>query len=125
MGGQSTRVHSGVFTDSRLSAKAMGMFAFLSTCADGDHVDERVVTRAMRDGVAAVRTGLRELEQHYYLVRARARRPDGTFSRPAWFVTDLPAQLRAAGVDSDELVAAKVTEAFEVWAARLPRDGAA
>lgn len=48
----------------------------------------------MRDGRDAIRSALRELETHHYLVRA---------------------QIRALGATDDALVAEKVTEAFTEW----------
>jgi len=123
MGGdQFTQIHNGVFRDPRLTAKAMGIFAHLSTHQEGWRVDERTIARAMHDGRDAVRSGLRELEKHHYLIRVRERAENGRLGVAVWFYTDLPAQIRALGITDDTLVAAKVREAFEVWRAELTQN---
>lgn len=116
MGGDSyTQVHRGVFRDPRLSAKAKGIFGLLSTHTDGWQVSVETLAADMRDGRDAIRSALRELETHHYLVRAQERREGGAFGGGAWFYTDLPAQIRALGVTDDALVAQKVGEAFNEW----------
>lgn len=118
MGGdQFTQIQNGVFRDDRLTAKAMGIFGHISTHQEGWRVDERTIARAMRDGRDAVRSGLRELEKHHYLIRDRERGADGRLGEAVWFYTDLPAQIRALGITDDELIAVKVREAFGVWRA--------
>ncbi|MGX7823544.1 helix-turn-helix domain-containing protein [Actinokineospora sp. 24-640] len=116
MGGDSyTQVHRGVFRDPRLSAKAKGIFGLLSTHTDGWQVSIETLAADMRDGRDAIRTALRELETHHYLIRAQERREGGAFGGGAWFYTDLPAQIRALGITDDALIAEKVTEAFTEW----------
>ncbi|MFF9213245.1 MULTISPECIES: hypothetical protein [unclassified Streptomyces] len=43
------------------------------------------------DGDSAVKSGLKELEKHGFLVRERERGPDGTLGAASYFLTDLPA----------------------------------
>ncbi len=104
----------GVFQDPQLSAKAKGIFGFLSTQPDGWRADVKSIVREMRDGRDAIITGLQELEHHHYLIRHHARRQDGRWGESAWFYTDLPAQLRAEGV-ADQAVADRVQAEFERW----------
>ncbi|USQ85886.1 hypothetical protein NFX46_20415 [Streptomyces phaeoluteigriseus] len=48
------------------------------------------LARRSRDGEAAVKSGLKELEKHGFLLRERERNPDGTLGAAAYFITDLP-----------------------------------
>ncbi|MCX4431587.1 hypothetical protein OG798_09260 [Streptomyces sp. NBC_00271] len=48
------------------------------------------LARRGRDGEAAVKSGLKELEKHGFLLRERERHPDGTLGAAAYFITDLP-----------------------------------
>lgn len=116
MGGDGyTTIHRGVFRDPSLSAKAKGIFGYLSTHTDGWRVSEKSIAKAMRDGRDAIRAGLRELEEHHYLIRGQERGEGGTWGGSVWFFTDLPAQIGALGITDPELVAAKVAGAFDEW----------
>lgn len=116
MGGdQFTSIHNHVFRDARLSAKARGIFGFLSTHADGERTDTKSITQAMKDGRDAVLSGLQELERHHYLIRHQPRGVTGKVGKPVWFYTDLPAQLRAEGIADEAVVADQVQAAFERW----------
>lgn len=87
---QFTQVANGLFRDSRLSFKAKGLFGLLSTHRDGWRMTVADIARRGRDGEAAVKSGLKELEKHGFLVRERQRDPDGTLGGAAYFITDLP-----------------------------------
>ncbi|MER6548475.1 hypothetical protein [Streptomyces sp. NPDC001250] len=87
---QFTQVANALFRDSRISFKAKGLFGLLSTHRDGWRMTVTDITRRGRDGEAAVKSGLKELEGHGFLVRERERGPDGTLGAAAYFVTDLP-----------------------------------
>lgn len=116
MGGdQFTSIHNHVFRDSRLSAKAMGIFGFLSTHSDGERVGTKSIAQAMKDGRDAILSGLQELERHHYLIRHQPRGTGGKVGKPVWFYTDLPAQLRAEGVVDEVVVTDQVRAAFERW----------
>ncbi|MGI5518721.1 hypothetical protein [Streptomyces sp. CA-106131] len=88
---QFTQIANGLFRDTRLSFKAKGLFGLLSTYRDGWRMTVTDIARRGRDGDSAVKTGLRELEKHGFLVRERDRGPDGTLGAAAYFITDLPA----------------------------------
>jgi hypothetical protein len=75
---QFTQVAHALFRDSQLSFKAKGIFGYISTHANGWQVTIADLVRLGPDGRETVRTGLRGLEVHGYLVRERLRRPDGT-----------------------------------------------
>ncbi|MEU9919468.1 hypothetical protein [Streptomyces sp. NPDC051001] len=87
---QFTQIANGLFRDERLSFKAKGLFGLISTHRDGWQVTVSDLTRRGRDGVAAVKSGLKELEQHGFLLREQIRNQDGTLGTVAYFITDLP-----------------------------------
>ncbi|MEU6496898.1 hypothetical protein ABZ890_42115 [Streptomyces sp. NPDC046984] len=93
---QFTQIANGLFRDNRLSFKAKGIFGYVSTHRDGWQVTVTDLVRLGPDGREAVRTGLRELEAHGYLIRERLRRPDGTLGEVTYCITDRPATLDIA-----------------------------
>ncbi|MFE5894848.1 hypothetical protein ACFQ6E_38785 [Streptomyces sp. NPDC056462] len=88
---QFTQVANSLFRDSQLSYKAKGLFGLLSTHREGWRMSVADVAHRGRDGEAAVKGGLRELEKYGFLVRERERGDDGTLGAAGYFVTDLPA----------------------------------
>ncbi|MEU4884564.1 hypothetical protein AB0G19_29495 [Streptomyces althioticus] len=88
---QFTQIANGLFRDPQLSFKAKGLFGLLSTHRDGWRMTVADIARRGRDGDSAVKSGLKELEKHGFLVRERERGPDGTLGAAAYFLTDLPA----------------------------------
>ncbi|MGW4991847.1 hypothetical protein ACWEQ3_30020 [Streptomyces mirabilis] len=87
---QFTQVANGLFRDTQLSFKAKGLFGSLSTHRDGWRMTVADIARRSRDGEAAVKSGLKDLEKHGFLVRERERDPDGTLGGAAYRITDLP-----------------------------------
>ncbi|MFI1294237.1 hypothetical protein ACH4VM_38645 [Streptomyces sp. NPDC020792] len=87
---QFTQIANGLFRDSRLSFKAQGLFGLISTHRDGWRMSVTDLARRGRDGEAAVKSGLKELQKHGFLLRERERHPDGTLGAAAYFITDLP-----------------------------------
>ncbi|MGV9248118.1 hypothetical protein [Streptomyces sp. NPDC003710] len=87
---QFTQIANGLFRDGRLSFKAKGLFGLISTHRDGWRMTVTDLARRGHDGEAAVKTGLRELEEHGFLRRERERSPDGTLGAAAYVITDLP-----------------------------------
>ncbi|MDT0392335.1 hypothetical protein [Streptomyces dubilierae] len=92
---QFTQIANALFRDGTLSFKAKGLFGLLSTHREGWRMSVADIARAGRDGDSAVRSGLKELQSHGFLVRERERGPDGTLGAAAYVITDLPA-LRAS-----------------------------
>ncbi|WP_373298662.1 hypothetical protein [Streptomyces melanogenes] len=88
---QFTQIANGLFRDSRLSYKAKGIFGYVSTHRNGWQLTVADLARRGRDGDSAVKSGLKELERHGFLVRQRERGPSGTLGAAAYFITDLPA----------------------------------
>ncbi|MFI9730934.1 hypothetical protein [Streptomyces sp. NPDC052092] len=90
-GDQFTQIANGLFREGRLSFKAKGLFGLLSTHRNGWRMTVTGLARCGREGEAAVKSGLKELEQHGFLVRERERGQDGTLGAAVYFITDLPA----------------------------------
>ncbi|EMF23351.1 hypothetical protein H114_29026 [Streptomyces gancidicus BKS 13-15] len=86
-----TQIANGLFRHGRLSFKAKGLFGLLSTHREGWRMTVTDLARSGREGEAAVKSGLKELEEHGFLVRERERGPDGTLGAAVYFITDLPA----------------------------------
>ncbi|MGW0719823.1 hypothetical protein ACWD3K_34480 [Streptomyces sp. NPDC002778] len=103
---QFTQIANALFRDSRLSFKAKGIFGYVSTHTGGWQVTIADLVRLSPDGREAVRTGLRELEAHGYLIRERLRRPDGTLGEMVYCITDRPATLDIALSEADVVIAA-------------------
>lgn len=97
---QFTQIHNAVFRDPRMSFKAKGIFGLISTHRDGYGLSIESICACSTDGVAAVRTGLNELETHGYLVREQERldgptkeQPNakrGSWGRTEYYITDMP-----------------------------------
>lgn len=86
-----TQIRNAVFRDPRLSAKAMGIFGNISTHRDGWGITPEFIATQMRDGVNAVRSGLKELEACGYLQRTQTRDPEtGRLGSSEYYITDQP-----------------------------------
>lgn len=86
-----TQIRNTVFRDPRLSAKAMGIFGNISTHRDGWGITPEGISTQMRDGVDAIRSGLKELEKCGYLQRIRTRDPEtGRLGPSEYYITDQP-----------------------------------
>ncbi|MFI9832892.1 hypothetical protein ACIHIX_35000 [Streptomyces sp. NPDC051913] len=87
---QFTQIANRLFRDPRLTWKAKGLFGLISTHRDGWHITVADLARHSRDGEAAVRSGLKDLERHGFLLRERTRHNDGTLGRVVYVITDQP-----------------------------------
>jgi hypothetical protein len=85
-----TQISNDLFRDSRLSFKAKGIFGLISTHRDGYGITPQRLAEQSTDGLAAIKTGLRELEAYGYLFRRQERRPDGTLGAFEYLITDTP-----------------------------------
>lgn len=110
-----TQISNGLFRDPRLSAKAKGIFGFISTHRNGWGLTPESIAAAMKDGVSAIKAGLRELEACGYLVRTQRRKPDGTMGPVVYRITDMPRSApvdgnRPAGVTCEDSASSQVGE---------------
>lgn len=92
-----TQISNALFRDPRMSAKAKGIFGFISTHRAGWGLTPESIAAAMKDGVSAIKAGLRELEAFGYLVRSQDRRPDGTMGPIVYRITDMPSSQPVVG----------------------------
>jgi hypothetical protein len=99
-GDQFTQIANGLFRDSRVTFKAKGLFGYISTHQDGWQVTVAALVRSGPDGRDAVRSGLKELETHGYLIRERLRRPNGSLGEIVYSITDQPAFVDALMADA-------------------------
>ncbi|MGW7504330.1 hypothetical protein ACWGIR_22755 [Streptomyces albidoflavus] len=83
-----TSVANAFFRDPALSAKAKGVFGLISTHREGWALTVAQIVRDMRDGTAAIRSALSELEEQSYLYRERLRNEDGTLGEQLYIVSD-------------------------------------
>ncbi|MET8332190.1 hypothetical protein [Streptosporangium canum] len=74
--------------DKRLSWKARGILPWLASHKVGFRISENTLIAAAPDGKAAVRSAVKELEEHGYLVRDRKRRADGTLGGVEYILCD-------------------------------------
>jgi hypothetical protein len=96
---QFTQIHNGLFRDARLSFKAKGIFGLISTHRDGYGVSEEGIAGCGTDGLASVRSGIKELIEHGYLRRTRTRDELGRLGESEYYITDMPDGLTIALAD--------------------------
>lgn len=90
--------------DKRLSWKARGLLAWLSSHAVGFQVSvDRIVAASDRDGREAVKTAIKELEKHCYLVREQERDARGRIVASSYTLTDPSISGLSAGGEPDPL----------------------
>lgn len=93
-----TQIKNTLFRDTRLSFRDKGVFGLISTHRDGFGVSaESIAACSPTDGVSAVKTSLRNLEQYGYLRRTRERNPNGTLGGAVYFITDDPSMFVGPG----------------------------
>ena len=68
-----TLIDNGVLDNEKLSWKAKGLFCYLWRQPDDWEYYESEVVKHSTDGIAALKSGLKELEEAGYLHRERAR----------------------------------------------------
>ena len=117
MGGdQYTRIHNLVFRDKeRLLPVDMAIFGYISTHEQGWQTSAAGIAREMGIPETTVGKSLRRLKRHHYLIYGQDRRDDGTVDTGWYFITDLPAQLRAMKITDEAVVAKQVEEALADW----------
>jgi hypothetical protein len=83
-----TDLPSDIFTDPRLSFAAKGVLALIHTYDNRHGLTAESLAQESRDGLSAVRSALRELENQGYLRRVRDRRPNGTLGPATYLLAD-------------------------------------
>ena len=86
-----TIVNNAALTDDNLSLKARGLLITMLSFPDNWEFSENGLCAVFtKDGIASVRSGLRELEAGGYLIRTRNRDRFGRVSTVEWTVFDSP-----------------------------------
>ena len=85
-----TTVDNTVLNDVELSWKAKGLFVYLWSQADGWDFYESEVVNHSTDGIAGLKTGLKELETRGYLRRERKRDKKGMLRENEWVLSEQP-----------------------------------
>lgn len=83
-------VPNNIFMDKRLSLKDFGLLVKLIGLPDNWEFSESGLNMIFRDGLTAIRSGLKNLEAYGYLVRRRVRDKDGKISGVDWEITTTP-----------------------------------
>lgn len=76
--------------DERLSWKARGLLAYMLSLPDDWVFYETELVKRAPDGLSGVRSGLKELEEHGFLVRVRERDENGRLKGSDWIIHDEP-----------------------------------
>ncbi len=85
-----TIVESVATSDTNLSLKALGLLCKMLSLPDGWEFSEKGLAAIMpKDGITAIRSGLKELEQAGYLHRSQVRE-GGRFREWEWEVSNTP-----------------------------------
>ena len=72
-------VSNAVIRDQTLSWKARGLLIYVLSQPDHWRTSSAHLAAISPEGIHAVRSGLKELEEHGYLRRARTQQPNGTW----------------------------------------------
>lgn len=73
-----------VMEDDRITLKAKGVFGYLVTREEGEHITLDRMLDTTKESAAAVRAAIKELEQSEYLVRVRDN--SGGFAKYDWIL---------------------------------------
>lgn len=84
-----TLIDNGILDNEKLSWKAKGLFCYLWRQPDDWEYYESEVVKHSTDGIAALKSGLKELEEAGYLHRERAREK-GQLKGTIWNLTEHP-----------------------------------
>lgn len=84
-----TTVDNTVLNDSTISLKAKGLFVYLWSQSDNWNFYEKEVVKHSTDGISGLRSGIKELESHGYLLRKRERK-SGQVKASIWILQDSP-----------------------------------
>lgn len=76
--------------DKQLSFKAKGLLTYMWSLPDDWDFYETEISKHSTDGIASVRSGLKELEERGYLVKQRVRNNNGQLGPNDWLISDEP-----------------------------------
>lgn len=84
------QMHKGFFENPELSFKAKGILGYLLTKPDGWEVRLEDLIKRSKDGRDAVKTGLKELQEHGYFHRRQTRNAQGRLSHCESIISEVP-----------------------------------
>ena len=84
-----TIVDNNIFKNKKLSLKARGMLTTLLSLPDNWEFNENGLEQILGDGITAIRSSLKELEDSRYLIRKKIRDSQGKFSTE-WTISEIP-----------------------------------
>jgi hypothetical protein len=87
-----TQISNSFIRDPRISGKAKSAFMVIASHRDGYGITPESIALYLKEGVSAIKAGLRELEEYGYLVRTQRRRKDGTLAPVEYYITDAPVE---------------------------------
>ncbi|MFE9642379.1 helix-turn-helix domain-containing protein [Nocardiopsis alba] len=99
--------------DARLSYKARGLLTAIASHREGWGITAERLAAVSPDGLAAVRSGLKELERFGYLRRYRLRDENGRLQGARWVITDDPDSLHARVAELAAQVGEEGMDLFE------------
>ena len=85
-----TVIDNGIFADKRLPLKARGMLATLLSLPDNWEFNENGLEKMFCDGLTAIKSSLKKLEETGYLVKKQARDENGKFTKNEWIIYEKP-----------------------------------
>ena len=91
-------INNQVLEDTRLSFKARGLLIYMLSKPDNwQFYSTELVKHSEHDGITAIKSALKELENCGYLQRIQQRAENGTFGGTDWLLNDCPANSPQAG----------------------------
>lgn len=101
-----TVVDNDIIRDERLTLKSFGLLVKLLSLPDNWEFSEKGLEAIFVDGIASIRSGLKDLEKFGYLKRNRVRDDKGRISNVEWIIFEKPTfqpQLDFLNVDNPNL----------------------
>jgi len=100
-----TVIANSIFKDKTLSAKAKGILVEMLSLPDNWDYTLKGLTYLFSDGIDSIRQGIRELEEHGYIVRERKRDAKGRLGGMEYVIYETP---RIPVNDSNDIVSEPV-----------------
>jgi hypothetical protein len=90
LAGNFTQIPNNLIRNPDLSAKSLGVIVYLLSLPPGFRISLQGLCKARKEGEAAMRTAIQELERLNYMMIVRERSDSGRFIGSRWIVSDEP-----------------------------------
>ena len=90
--------------DKSLSLKAKGLLSLMLSLAEEWDYTTKGLARICKDGVDSICAGVRELEEHGYVIRQRVRNPNGQLGAIEYTILEQPRPPVLASGDRDHIL---------------------